>query len=148
MISTRLSRKPINYKPEHPAFVIEFGRQKHTFPCETPLKHGNEYFPLISCINIARCCIVYPTAQDYFAQFWPQDVQNWHILQSHFLWLKLIYASFASVSKGITIAVYPELHRKVHASFDAFCNNIGCATNLWVEFKHKPDISRSLPSDY
>jgi len=25
---------------------------------------------------------------------------------------------------------------------------LGCATNLWVEFKHKPDISRSLPSDY
>lgn len=76
-----------NFHPiEHPAFSTEFDRQRHPFPCETPLKHGNEFFPLISCINIARCCIVYPTAQDYFAQFWPQDVQNWHILQSYFLW--------------------------------------------------------------
>ncbi len=23
----------------------------------------------------------------------------------------------------------------------------GCATNLWVAIKHRPDISRSLPSD-
>ncbi len=37
-----------NFHPiEHPAFSIVFGRQRHPFPCETPLKYDNEFFPLM-----------------------------------------------------------------------------------------------------